>query len=142
MRPDSCVIICYGILALIVLVMLCIQMLEVIQLEGHSLSHEDAFMSRDIHLLQVCFAFSFAVLKNLIVYALLVALACTYWADSWLQMCTGNDENAVGACSELVFAPIDEMFPDDAQLLPSGFRVIPLDSKPVELILNSLFLCS
>lgn len=49
-------------------------------------------------------------------------------------MCSGIDENAVGACSELVFAPIDEMFPDDAQLLPSGFRIIPLDSKPVELL--------
>lgn len=48
-------------------------------------------------------------------------------------MCSGIDESAVGACSELVFAPIDEMFPDDAQLLPSGFRIIPLDSKPVEL---------
>ncbi|KAL0369660.1 UNVERIFIED_CONTAM: Homeobox-leucine zipper protein REVOLUTA [Sesamum angustifolium] len=76
------------------------EMLEVIRLEGHSLSHEDAFMSRDIHL---------------------------------LQMCSGVDENAVGACSELVFAPIDEMFPDDAQLLPSGFRLIPLDSKPGDL---------
>ncbi|KAL0436427.1 UNVERIFIED_CONTAM: Homeobox-leucine zipper protein REVOLUTA [Sesamum radiatum] len=76
------------------------EMLEVIRLEGHSLSHEDAFMSRDIHL---------------------------------LQMCSGIDENAVGACSELIFAPIDEMFPDDAQLLPSGFRLIPLDSKPGDL---------
>ncbi|KAI4368772.1 hypothetical protein MLD38_017287 [Melastoma candidum] len=46
-----------------------------------------------------------------------------------LQICSGIDENAVGACSELIFAPIDEMFPDDAPLLPSGFRVIPLDSK-------------
>ncbi|KAL3618554.1 hypothetical protein CASFOL_037636 [Castilleja foliolosa] len=73
------------------------EMLEVIRLEGHSMSQEDAYMSRDIHL---------------------------------LQMCSGIDENAVGACSELVFAPIDEMFPDDAQLLPSGFRIIPLDSKP------------
>ncbi|KAI3461429.1 hypothetical protein Pfo_018092 [Paulownia fortunei] len=73
------------------------EMLEVIRLEGHALSHEDAFASRDIHL---------------------------------LQMCSGIDENAVGACSELVFAPIDEMFPDDAPLLPSGFRIIPLDSKP------------
>ncbi|GER33092.1 homeobox leucine-zipper protein [Striga asiatica] len=77
-----------------------LQMLEVIRLEGHSVSHEDAFMSRDIHL---------------------------------LQMCRGIDENAVGECSELVFAPIDEMFPDDAHLLPSGFRVIPLDSKPGDL---------
>ncbi|CAA2973088.1 homeobox-leucine zipper REVOLUTA [Olea europaea subsp. europaea] len=73
------------------------EMLEVIRLEGHSLGQEDAFISRDIHL---------------------------------LQMCSGVDENAVGACSELVFAPIDEMFPDDAPLVPSGFRIIPLDSKP------------
>ncbi|KAG5515493.1 hypothetical protein RHGRI_036517 [Rhododendron griersonianum] len=72
------------------------EMLEVIRLEGHFLPQEDAFISRDIHL---------------------------------LQLCRGTDENAVGACSELVFAPIDEMFPDDAPLLPSGFRVIPLDSK-------------
>ncbi|KAL2597398.1 hypothetical protein AAZV13_11G158900 [Glycine max] len=73
------------------------EMLEVIRLEGHSLAQEDAFVSRDIHLLQIC---------------------------------SGIDENAVGACSELVFAPIDEMFPDDAPLVPSGFRIIPLDSKP------------
>lgn len=43
----------------------------------------------------------------------------------------------MGACSELVFAPIDEMFPDDAPLLPSGFRIIPLDSKSVEFICSS-----
>ncbi|XP_074284993.1 homeobox-leucine zipper protein REVOLUTA-like [Silene latifolia] len=73
------------------------EMLEVIRLEGHSLTAEDAYMSGDIHLLQIC---------------------------------SGIDENTVGACSELVFAPIDEMFPDDAPLLPSGFRIIPLDSKP------------
>ncbi|XP_022874815.1 homeobox-leucine zipper protein REVOLUTA-like isoform X2 [Olea europaea var. sylvestris] len=72
------------------------QMLEMIRLEGDPLSHEDAYISRDIHL---------------------------------LQMCSGVDENTVGACSELVFAPIDEMFPDDAPLLPSGFRVNPLDPK-------------
>ncbi|CAN6456673.1 unnamed protein product [Victoria cruziana] len=45
-----------------------------------------------------------------------------------LQLCSGVDETAVGACSELVFAPIDSSFADDAPLLPSGFRVIPLDS--------------
>ncbi|KAK9940123.1 hypothetical protein M0R45_016797 [Rubus argutus] len=72
------------------------ELLEVVRLEGHSLSQEEAFASRDIHLLQIC---------------------------------SGVDENAVGACSELVFAPIDEMFPDDAPLLPSGFRIIPLESK-------------
>ncbi|KAK9168818.1 hypothetical protein Syun_000958 [Stephania yunnanensis] len=72
------------------------ELLEVIRLEGHAFTQEEAVLSRDIHLLQIC---------------------------------SGVDENAVGACSELVFAPIDEMFPDDVPLLPSGFRIIPLDSK-------------
>ncbi|KAK9142061.1 hypothetical protein Syun_011461 [Stephania yunnanensis] len=44
-----------------------------------------------------------------------------------LQLCSGVDENAVGTCAELVFAPIDASFADDAPLLPSGFRIIPLD---------------
>ncbi|RWR83953.1 Homeobox domain-containing protein [Cinnamomum micranthum f. kanehirae] len=70
--------------------------LEVVRLEGHAFTQEEAVLSRDIHL---------------------------------LQLCSGVDENAVGAFSELVFAPIDESFPDEAPLLPSGFRVIPLDSK-------------
>ncbi|CAL9066792.1 unnamed protein product [Musa banksii] len=46
-----------------------------------------------------------------------------------LQLCSGVDESAVGACAQLVFAPIDESFDDDLPLLPSGFRVIPLDPK-------------
>ncbi|KAF6167858.1 hypothetical protein GIB67_027636 [Kingdonia uniflora] len=71
--------------------------LEVIRLEGHPLTHEEAALSRDIHLLQIC---------------------------------RGLDETVVGVFSELVFAPIDEMFPDDAPLIPSGFRIIPLDSGP------------
>lgn len=49
------------------------------------------------------------------------------------QLCSGVDENAAGACAQLVFAPIDESFGDDAPLLPSGFRVIPLDAKPVSI---------
>lgn len=43
------------------------------------------------------------------------------------------DENAVGTCAELIFAPIDASFADDAPLLPSGFRIIPLDSAKVSL---------
>jgi len=54
-----------------------------------------------------------------------------------LQLCSGVDENAAGACAQLVFAPIDESFADDAPLLPSGFRVIPLDAKTV----STTFLC-
>ncbi|KAK1434133.1 hypothetical protein QVD17_11051 [Tagetes erecta] len=46
-----------------------------------------------------------------------------------LQLCSGMDENAVGMCAELIFAPIDSSFVDDARLLPSGFRIIPLDSS-------------
>lgn len=41
------------------------------------------------------------------------------------------DENAIGTCAELIFAPIDASFADDAPLLPSGFRIIPLDSSKV-----------
>ncbi|GFY83174.1 homeobox-leucine zipper family protein [Actinidia rufa] len=74
-----------------------LQMLEVIRLEGHSLAQEDAFVSRDIHLLQIC---------------------------------SRIDEKA---CSELAFAPIDDMFPNDAPLLSSGFCTSLLDTKPVEL---------
>ncbi|CAM6049110.1 unnamed protein product [Sphagnum compactum] len=50
--------------------------------------------------------------------------------DSFLvQLCSGIDENAVGACAQLVFAPVDVAISDDVPLLPSGFRVIPLDSN-------------
>ncbi|KAL5990646.1 Homeobox-leucine zipper protein hox9 [Asimina triloba] len=66
------------------------EFLEVVRLEGQPVAQEDAVLSRDVHL---------------------------------LQLCSGADENAVGAFSELIFAPIDELFPDDAPLLPSGFRV-------------------
>jgi homeobox-leucine zipper protein len=45
----------------------------------------------------------------------------------WEQLCSGIDENAVGVCSQLVFAPVDVTLSDDVPLLPSGFRVIPLD---------------
>jgi len=43
------------------------------------------------------------------------------------------DEHAVGTSAELVFAPIDASFSDDAPILPSGFRIIPLDSSSVSL---------
>ncbi|CAL5372684.1 unnamed protein product [Camellia sinensis] len=45
-----------------------------------------------------------------------------------LQLWSGMDENDVGTCAELIFAPIDASFADDAPLLPFGFRIIPLDS--------------
>ncbi|GAB2251118.1 hypothetical protein Droror1_Dr00017368 [Drosera rotundifolia] len=85
------------------------ELLEVVRLEGHSLTPEDTFISRDIHLLQIC---------------------------------SGIDETAEGACSELVFAPIDEMFPDDAPLVPSGFCIIPLDAKPIIVAQRTLDLTS
>ncbi|XP_048430835.1 homeobox-leucine zipper protein ATHB-15-like [Pyrus x bretschneideri] len=40
---------------------------------------------------------------------------------------SGMDENAVGSCAELFFAPIDASFADDTPLLPAGFHIIPLD---------------
>ncbi|KAF5790302.1 hypothetical protein HanRHA438_Chr09g0393091 [Helianthus annuus] len=76
------------------------EMLEVIRLEGHAVGQEDPFVSRDIHL---------------------------------LQLCSGIDENAGGACAKLFFAPIDEMFLDDAPLIPSSFQIIPLDPKSGDL---------
>lgn len=51
-----------------------------------------------------------------------------------MQLCSGVDENAISGCAQLVFAPIDESFADDAPLLPSGFRVIPLESKTAKVI--------
>ncbi|KAK8961552.1 Homeobox-leucine zipper protein HOX32 [Platanthera guangdongensis] len=45
-----------------------------------------------------------------------------------LQLCSGIDESAIGACAQLVFAPIDDSFADDAFLLPSGFREPPLSA--------------
>jgi type IV secretory pathway TrbL component len=54
---------------------------------------------------------------------------------SIFQLCTGIDEKSMGSCFQLVFAPINELFPDDAPLISSGFRVIPLDIKTVECFL-------
>ncbi|EFJ29546.1 hypothetical protein SELMODRAFT_146209 [Selaginella moellendorffii] len=45
-----------------------------------------------------------------------------------LQLCSGHDDNATGVCAQLVFAPVDAAVSEDVPLLPSGFRVIPLDS--------------
>ncbi|KAG2691887.1 hypothetical protein I3760_08G026900 [Carya illinoinensis] len=45
-----------------------------------------------------------------------------------LQLCSGVDENAAGTCAELIFAPIDSSFSDDAPIIPSGFRIIPIES--------------
>ncbi|XP_040381320.1 homeobox-leucine zipper protein HOX29 [Oryza brachyantha] len=45
-----------------------------------------------------------------------------------LQMYNGVEESTAGTCSELIFAPIDASFSDDSPLLPSGFRIIPIDS--------------
>lgn len=46
----------------------------------------------------------------------------------FLQLCNGVDEKAIGSSAELVFAPIDASFTDDAPLLPSGFRIIPINN--------------
>ncbi|KAL8226179.1 hypothetical protein R6Q57_018736 [Mikania cordata] len=70
------------------------ELLEVIKMEGVEHCPEDALVSGDMFL---------------------------------LQLCNGMDENAVGMFAELIYAPIDASFADDAPLLPSGFRIIPLD---------------
>ncbi|KAF6161560.1 hypothetical protein GIB67_009439 [Kingdonia uniflora] len=44
-----------------------------------------------------------------------------------LQVCSGMDDNSAGTCAELIFAPIDSTFADDAPLLPFGFHILPVD---------------
>lgn len=48
------------------------------------------------------------------------------------------EDNDFGACSELIFAPIDRNIPDDAVLLSSGFRIYLVCSN---MVLIHLFLC-
>lgn len=104
--------------------------MEVIRLEGHSLCHDEVVLSRDMYLLQVSFQPALASLHHF------HFICCTGLMNLYLlwQLCSGVDENAAGACAQLVFAPIDESFADDAPLLPSGFRVIPLDAKTVSIV--------
>lgn len=108
--------------------------MEVIRLEGHSLCHDEVVLSRDMYLLQVYGRIAFFTLSTFQLCCC-ISLTALYIL---LQLCSGVDENAAGACAQLVFAPIDESFADDAPLLPSGFRVIPLDAKTV----STTFLCS
>lgn len=54
------------------------------------------------------------------------------------QLCSGVDETAVGTSSELIFAPIDASFSDDAPIVPSGFRIIPLEAGMVS-VMYSLY---
>lgn len=56
----------------------------------------------------------------------------------WVQLCNGVDETAMGTSAELIFAPMDASFSDDAPLLPSGFRIIPLGSGSVSFSLSCL----
>ncbi|XP_024985513.1 homeobox-leucine zipper protein ATHB-8-like [Cynara cardunculus var. scolymus] len=49
----------------------------------------------------------------------------------FLQLCSGVDEKAIGTSAELIFAPIDASFTDNAPLLPSGFRIIPIDNTAI-----------
>lgn len=129
--------------------LLALQFMEVIRLENMSHFRDDMIMPGDIFLLQVSFHYSFfpscfdlPLNYSFLVLSLNIFFWCNYVISfavivTWwflLQLCSGVDENAVGTCSELIFAPIDASFSDDAPLLPSGFRIIPLDSKVVSLI--------
>ncbi|KAK7281476.1 hypothetical protein RIF29_09514 [Crotalaria pallida] len=58
------------------------------------------------------------------------------WADSSIDAYSsaairffGVDEHAVGTSAELIFAPIDASFSDDAPILPSDFHIIPLEAQ-------------
>jgi hypothetical protein len=59
------------------------------------------------------------------------------WVHWEQQLCSGIDKNAVGVCSQLVFAPVDVTLSDDDPLLPSGFCVIPLDCHIVVSIFSN-----
>ncbi|KAL9251845.1 Homeobox-leucine zipper protein ATHB-15-like protein [Drosera capensis] len=96
------------------------ELLEVIKLEGFAHYPEDTIMPRDIFLLQIV-----RVRPD---YYHIKPLFSNLLPDNDSQLCSGTDENAVGTCAELIFAPIDASFADEAPVLPSGFRIIPLGS--------------
>lgn len=48
-----------------------------------------------------------------------------------MKLCSGMEEIDVGEYAQLIFAPIDASVPDDAPLLPSGFRVMHLGGSKV-----------
>jgi homeobox-leucine zipper protein len=105
------------------------------RLEGHGFSHDEMVLPRDLYMLQVLqiylkYFFANDILcRNSCLFSAFLIYCGTSVETS--QLCSGLDESSLGACAQLVFAPIDESFSDDAPLLPSGFRVIPLDSKMV-----------
>ncbi|KAI5073334.1 hypothetical protein GOP47_0011347 [Adiantum capillus-veneris] len=49
-----------------------------------------------------------------------------------LQLCSGLEDTGAGANTQMVFAPIDASISDDVELMPSGFRAIPLEDANVE----------
>ncbi|KAK9132686.1 hypothetical protein Scep_012214 [Stephania cephalantha] len=117
------------------------EFLEVIRLEGPGFSEDDAVLPRDMHLLQIIafrdvFQVFLAVVRSHALGLTIIVIVpfIEIWEDikksnDQFALCSGVDENAEGACAQLVFVPIDETFGDDAPLLPSGFRVIPLEPK-------------
>ncbi|KAG5034388.1 hypothetical protein JHK87_009298 [Glycine soja] len=94
------------------------QFMEVIKLENMGYYRDDMNIPGDVFLLQIVQK----VLSNI------KSIANSSSGCTCPQLCSGVDEHAVGTSAELVFAPIDASFSDDAPILPSGFRIIPLDS--------------
>ncbi|PHT36261.1 Homeobox-leucine zipper protein HOX29 [Capsicum baccatum] len=74
------------------------------------------------------------------------APACDFWLlwyttvtdDGSLMLCSGMDENLFATHTELVYAPIDASFHDDALLLLSGFCIISLESGKVNICILTL----
>lgn len=56
-----------------------------------------------------------------------------------MQITNGTEDNESGACTELIFAPIDRTIPDDAALLSSGFRMYSVGSNTVLIPLSIFF---
>lgn len=121
------------------------QFMEVIKLENMGYYRDDMIIPEDVYLLQV------RVLQLLagIMYSIYSSIRFfstiyTYKTNNSFgcncpQLCNGADEHAHGTYAELIFTPIDASFSDDAPILPSGFRIIALNT--VSLWNNMNFNC-
>ncbi|MCO5609461.1 hypothetical protein L7F22_063687 [Adiantum nelumboides] len=59
-------------------------------------------------------------------------IVCTMREVLLLQLCSGLEETRSGSNAQMVFAPIDASISDDVELMPSGFRVTPLQDANLE----------
>jgi homeobox-leucine zipper protein len=111
------------------------QFLEVVRIEDHAFSPEDASLACDMYLLHVklcaCLVQFFVFLNFLGLESFRqMILNCETYCSSAVELMKVQLEHVLNLCLHL----FDESFADDALLVPSGFRVIPLDPKSVSII--------